>query len=135
MAFQMGVFSATTRAYNHAMANEVARELRKTMSVPERKLWRALSGRKVSGFKFRRQHPNGPYTADFICLERRLVVEVDGSQHAGDDQIEHDKRRTQWLQAEGYRVIRFWSNDVMQSIDGVVQSILDELESARDTPI
>ena len=108
------------------MANERARDLRKTMNVPERKLWRALSDRKAGGFRFRRQHPIGPYIADFVCLERRLVVEVDGGQHAGDDQIEHDRRRTEWLQAEGYGVIRFWSNDVMQSLDGVFQSILDE---------
>ncbi len=112
------------------MANERARDLRKTMSVPERKLWRALSGRKVSGLRFRRQHPIGPFIADFVCLERQLVVEVDGSQHALGDQIEYDIRRTEWLKAEGYRVIRFWSNDVMQSLDGVVQSILEAAMNA-----
>ncbi len=112
------------------MANERARDLRKTMTVPERKLWRALSDRKVSGFRFRRQHPIGLFIADFVCLERQLVVEVDGSQHTENDQIEHDTRRTEWLQAEGYRVIRFWSNDVMQSIDGVVQSILEAATNA-----
>ncbi len=117
------------------MANERARDLRKTMTVPERKLWRALSDRKVSGFRFRRQHPIGLFIADFVCLERQLVVEVDGSHHALGDQIEHDKRRTQWLNVEGYRVIRFWSNDVMQSLDGVVQSIVEELERTRNTPI
>ena len=69
------------------MANQRARELRKTMSVPERKLWRELRDRSAAGFRFRRQHPLGPYIADFVCLERRLVIEVDGGQHGEDDQI------------------------------------------------
>jgi 5-methyltetrahydrofolate--homocysteine methyltransferase len=108
------------------MVNERARSLRKTMTGPERKLWRELSGRAAGGLRFRRQHPIGPYIADFVCLEKRLVVEVDGELHALDDQIEHDRRRTAWLESEGYRVIRFWSNEVMDNIGGVVEAIMHE---------
>ncbi len=118
------------------MANERARELRRTMSVPERKLWRALSNPKAGGMRFRRQHPMGHYIVDFICLERRLVVEVDGGQHGHDTQIAHDQRRSQWLNAEGYRVLRFWANEVMSNTEGVIAMIVNEALSVptRDTP-
>jgi very-short-patch-repair endonuclease len=107
------------------MANKRARELRRTMNAPERKLWRALSNRNAGGLRFRRQHPIGIYIADFICLERRLVVEVDGGQHGDDAQIAHDTRRTEWLNAEGYRVLRFWANEVMSNSEGVVLAIVE----------
>ena len=122
------------------MANERARELRRTMNAPERKLWRSLSDRKAAGLRFRRQHPIGIYIADFICLERRLVVEVDGGQHGEDVQIAHDLRRTAWLNAEGYRVLRFWSNEVMSNTDGVIAMIVGEamnpspLRGEEETP-
>ncbi|MEQ1717803.1 MAG: endonuclease domain-containing protein [Hyphomicrobium sp.] len=106
------------------MANERARELRKTMSTPERKLWRALSNRQAGDLRFRRQHPIGPYVVDFVCLERRLVIEVDGGQHGEAAQMAHDVRRSAWLQSEGFAVLRFWSNDVMRDCDGVVEAIL-----------
>lgn len=78
----------------------------------------------------------GIYFVDFICLERRLVIEVDGSQHGEVAQIAHDLRRTEWLNAEGYRVVRFWSNDVMGNIEGVVATIEREASpsTARSTP-
>ena len=106
------------------------------MSVPERNLWRALSNRHAGGFRFRRQHPMGPYIVDFICLERRLVIEVDGSQHGFDAQILRDQRRTEWLEREGYRVVRYWSNEVMNNSDGVVAMIMETARSmpSRDTP-
>ena len=108
------------------MANERARHLRKNMTGPERKLWRELSRRAAGGLRFRRQHPIGPYIADFVCLDKRLIVEVDGETHALDEQIEHDKRRSAWLEGEGYRVIRFWSNEVNENIGGVVETIMHE---------
>ena len=106
------------------------------MTAPERKLWRALSNRQAGGLRFRRQHPMGLYIADFVCLERRLVIEVDGSQHGYDAQIAHDMKRTEWLTNEGYRVIRFWAGEVMGNTVGVVATIIDEAMSrpARDTP-
>ena len=118
------------------MANERARELRKTMSAPERKLWRALSNGQAGGLRFRRQHPMGTYVVDFVCLDRHLVIEVDGSQHGHNAQMVHDQKRTQWLEDEGYRVIRFWANEVMSNTDGVVATIMHEAISSqtRDTP-
>ena len=114
------------------MANERARELRRTMNAPERKLWRALSDRKAGGLRFRRQHPIGIYITDFVCLERRLVVEVDGGHHGEAAQIAHDERRTLWLNAEGYRVLRFWANEVMSNTEGVVEMIVEAALSMPD---
>ena len=78
------------------MANERARALRKNMSDAEWKLWQSLRRGQIEGYRFRRQHPIGPYTADFVCLEKRLIIEVDGGQHAEEMQIEHDAKRTDW---------------------------------------
>ncbi len=117
------------------MANERARTLRKTMSDGERKLWHALRAKQVEGARFRRQHPIGPYIADFVCLERRLVVEVDGGHHTEDVQIAHDARRDSWLRAEGYRVMRVPTAEVFANIPGVVDTIwaaLQEMPSARE---
>jgi len=114
------------------MANERARALRKTMSAPERKLWHALRARQIEGARFRRQHPIGSYVVDFVCLERRLVVEVDGGQHTEDEQIAHDARRDRWLEAEGYRVLRVPTIEVYGNIAGVVDAIWATL---RDMPL
>ena len=106
------------------------------MNAPERTLWRALSDRKAGGLRFRRQHPIGIYVVDFICLEKKLIVEVDGSQHGHPAQIAHDERRTAWLNAEGYHVLRFWANEVMGNTEGVVVTIMDaaQPQPGRDTP-
>jgi very-short-patch-repair endonuclease len=114
------------------MPNERARALRKTMSDGERKLRHVLRVRQVDGMRFRRQHPIGPYIADFVCLERRLVIEVDGGHHTEDGQIVHDARRDLWLNAEGYRVLRFPTIDVFQNLYGVVDSIWAALQEADD---
>jgi len=116
------------------MANERARTLRKTMSDGERKLWYALRAKQVEGARFRRQHPIGRYIADFVCLERRLVVEVDGAHHTEDDQIARDARRDSWLRGEGYHVMRVPAAEVFGNISGVVDTIwatLQELPSVR----
>jgi very-short-patch-repair endonuclease len=108
--------------------------LRKTMSNAERELWNALRERRVEGARFRRQHPIGAYIVDFICLERKLVVEVDGGQHTEDDQITHDRRRDVWLASEGYRVLRVPNVEVYGNLSGVVDTIwaaLQELPSVR----
>ena len=113
------------------MANERARELRRTMSVPERKLWRELSNRQAGGLRFRRQHPLGIYIVDFVCLERKLIIEVDGGQHGEYEQMVHDQRRTEWLSNEGYRVIRFWAHEVMGNLEGIVETIMHEAETEK----
>jgi len=105
------------------MANERARALRKTMSDAERKLWHALRAGQIEGARFRRQHPIGGYVVDFVCLERRLVVEVDGGQHTEDEQVAHDARRDRWLESEGYRVLRVPTGEVYGNIAGVVDTI------------
>src|SRR5262245_60720308 len=105
------------------MANERACTLRKSMSSAERLLWRGLRARQVDGARFRRQHPIGSYIVDFVCLERRLVVEVDGGQHTEDDHIASDARRDRWLGGEGYRVMRVSTTDVYSNLAGVLDTI------------
>jgi very-short-patch-repair endonuclease len=94
----------------------LARQLRKNSTAAERKLWRYLQARSLAGFKFVRQRPIGPYIVDFVCRERRLVIEVDGGQHADN---KRDAIREQWLVAHRYRVLRFWNNEVLENIEGV----------------
>jgi very-short-patch-repair endonuclease len=103
------------------MPIENARRLRKDATDAERKLWSALRDKQLEGFKFRRQVPIGDFVADFVCLSQRLIIEVDGGQH--DTEREKDAARTAWLRARGYRVIRFWNNDVLGNLEGVVQMI------------
>src|SRR5207237_2204899 len=103
------------------MANERARRLRREQADAEAKLWRRLRAHKLPGYWFRRQVPLGPYIVDFACLEMRLLIEVDGSQHA--DQVEHDSRRTAWLESQGFRVLRFWNDEVLKESDDVVETI------------
>jgi len=100
-----------------------ARSLRRMSTDAERSLWSVLRNRRLAGLKFRRQHPIGPYIADFYCEQKRLVVEVDGGQHTP----ERDDDRTVWLARHGIRVIRFWNIDVLRNRDGVVAMILQEL--------
>ena len=104
-----------------------ARQLRVTATDAEARLWQRLRNRMLGGFKFRRQFPVGPYIADFVCIERKLIVELDGGQHA--DNLA-DERRTRFLELRGYRVIRFWNPDVLSNTDGVLEMILLELEKA-----
>jgi len=103
-----------------------ARELRRSATDAERYLWYHLRNRSFAGFKFRRQFPIGPYFADFCCHELRLVVEVDGGQHA--EHIEQDAGRTAFLQSNGYRVLRFWNSQVFYELDAVLESIRLELQ-------
>jgi adenine-specific DNA-methyltransferase len=108
---------------------ERARELRKRPSDAEVRLWSRLRRRALAGYRFRRQTPIGRYFVDFFCPERRLVVEVDGGQHAF--QLSYDKVRTEWLESRGYRVIRFWASDVLRDTDVVLEGILRALRDDR----
>ena len=103
----------------------LARENRQAMTDAERKLRFALRDRRLSGRKFGRQVVIGPWIADFACLERRLVIEVDGGQHAAS---RSDRMRAADIRRRGFRLLRFWNPDVLDNIDGVLESILAELE-------
>jgi very-short-patch-repair endonuclease len=102
-----------------------ARQMRKNPTDAERRLWSYLRGRQGNGFKFRRQHPIGPFIVDFCCIEKKLVIELDGEQHL--DAQQYDASRTEQLQKEGYRVIRFWNVAVLTNIAAVLEQISVEL--------
>lgn len=89
------------------------------MTEAERKIWQRLRSGQLQGFKFRRQHPIPPYIADFCCIEKQLIVELDGSQHQQDA----DSARTQYLQAQGWRIARFWDNDALMHTEAVLDAI------------
>jgi very-short-patch-repair endonuclease len=111
---------------------DIARRLRANATGAEIRLWQHLRRSPMLGTHFRRQVPIGPYIADFACMAARLIVEVDGSQHGLDSGISRDAERTRWLEQEGYRVIRFWNNEVNRNIRGVLEAIHAELYGSLD---
>ncbi len=113
----------------HAGTRERARRLRAVGTEVERRLWARLRNRQLGGAKFRRQHPLGDYVVDFVCRESCLVVELDGGQHGEDTQRRADARRTEYLESLGYRVLRFWNNEVIENIEGVLQRIAEHIRS------
>ena len=102
-----------------------AGELRKEPTPAERKLWSYLRGNKLNGVSFRRQHAIGNYVPDFVSIKRKIIIELDGSQHL--EQAEHDIERSQYFESLGYKVIRFWNNWVMNDIEGVIRAIQNAL--------
>ena len=111
-----------------ALKHEFARALRNNATHAERKLWHCLRDKRLNGFKFRRQQPIGPFVADFYCAGAKLIIELDGSQHADGEHPGYDMRRTEWLQARGYRVLRLWNSDVLSDSDYGLGCILHEIE-------
>ena len=103
-------------------------ELRKEPTPAERKLWSRIRNDQL-GVNFRRQHAIGSYIPDFVCIQKKLIIELDGSQHL--EQAKYDEERTKVLEAQGYKVIRFWNNDVMNRIDSVLTLILDTVNDAN----
>jgi very-short-patch-repair endonuclease len=110
------------------MYHELARELRKNMTDAERRLWSRLRGRQFGGFKFRRQAPIGPYIVDFVCFERKLIVELDGGQHVV--RASEDDARTSWLKSQGFEVLRYWNHDVFGDIGPLLEAIWFALRAA-----
>ena len=110
-----------------------ARRLRRQSTDAERALWSQLRDRRLEGVRFRRQAPIGWYIADFVSHERKLIVELDGGQHAG--RRAYDARRTRWLESRGYKVLRFWNDDVLLRLTSVLEAIAQELrESPPESP-
>ena len=98
-----------------------AKELRKNSTETEIFMWKYLRNRQIEGYKFRKQEPIGKYIADFVCFEKKIIVEVDGGQHAL--QKEKDEKRDNWLKVQDFTVLRFWDNEVFNNIEGVLEVI------------
>lgn len=112
--------------YNQNSKKEIlsrVRNLRRNQTPQEIILWSRLRNRKVKDLKFRRQHLIGKYIVDFVCLERKLIVELDGWQHKIETHKEYDKERTEFLIEEGFEVLRFWNNEINNNLDGVILRI------------
>ena len=108
-----------------------ARQLRRDQTDAEQTLWARLRDRQLCGAKFRRQHPVGPFVADFCCTQRRLVVELDGGQHAVE--VAADHKRSRFLEEQGYRVLRFWNHDVLKDTVAVLERIAEVLNPLTPT--
>jgi very-short-patch-repair endonuclease len=114
---------STPKVYHRAI------QLRKEPTTAEAKLWAYLRGNKLDGVNFRRQHAIGKYIVDFCSLKKKLVIELDGSQHLGQE--EYDQERTLYLKSQGYRVIRFWNDQVMNDMEGVIKTIVYAIDSSN----
>ena len=105
------------------------------MTDAERAIWSSVRNRQLGGFKFRRQRPIGSYIVDFVCVEKKIVIEIDGGQHALN--TEHDDKRSEFLRNKGYRILRFWNSDVLKEKNAVLEEIilhLEESPSPRPSP-
>ena len=105
-----------------------ARKLRREQTDAERILWTRLKNKQLEGVKFRRQQLIGLYIVDFVSFEKRLVLEIDGGQHNEGEMRERDKDRTMWLKESGYQVLRFWNNEVLLNIEGVLERVREALK-------
>jgi len=103
-----------------------ARKLRIKQTDVERLLWRYLRSKRMANLKFRRQEPIGKYIVDFVCFEKKIVIELDGSQHIESNNSEKDRERDKWLSNEGFLVLRFWDNDIFKNLEGVLEAIREK---------
>ncbi len=99
----------------------LAKKLRCRSTEAEKLVWRYLRARRLAGLKFRRQHPIGKYITDFICLEKGIIIEIDGGQHANERN--KDREREAWLKNQGFKVLKFWNNEVLENLEGVLEAI------------
>ena len=107
---------------------EFARQLRRQLTDAERLLWTRLRNRQLGRWKFRRQQPIGPYIVDFVCFDKKLVLEIDGGQHNEENARKSDQGRNAWLEDRGYRILRFWNTEVLVNMEGVWEAIRHALE-------
>jgi very-short-patch-repair endonuclease len=117
----------------HPIVRQRARQLRRDQTDAEQTLWAHLRDRQLCGAKFRRQHPVGPFVADFCCPQRKLVVELDGGQHAAE--VAADQKRSRFLEVQGYRVLRFWNHDVLGNTEAVLERIVEVLSDPHPCPL
>src|SRR3954447_1834138 len=115
-----------------SIGSTFARGRRGRQTPTESRLWHHLRNRRLNGHKFRRQVPLGRYVVDFLCVERGLVIEVDGGQHALD--TKHERDRTKWVRDHGWRVIRFWTTELNDNFEGVIETVLAALEPGASSP-
>jgi very-short-patch-repair endonuclease len=113
---------------------DLKRRLRSDMTGPETRLWPRLRARQLQRLKFRRQHGIGPYIVDFYCPEQSLVIEVDGDSHADADQIVKDQLRDRYFQSLGLHVIRYFNDDIVKNLDGVLEDLAERLSSGSTSP-
>jgi very-short-patch-repair endonuclease len=118
---------------NRLIARQRARQLRRDQTDAEQRLWAKLRDRQLCGAKFRRQHLIGPFIADFCCAQGKVIVELDGGQHAED--VAADEKRSRFLEAQGYRVLRFWNHDVLKGTDAVLERIAEALSDPHPCPL
>ena len=105
-----------------------AKEMRSNMTPAETKMWRFLRGKRFQCLKFKRQVLIGNYIVDFLCEDKKIIIEIDGGQHNEELNIQSDKNRTRYLENNGYKVLRFWNDEVMKNINGVMEVIFREIE-------
>ena len=103
--------------------NIVARKLRKNQTPQERKMWNLLRNHQFYNLEFRRQHPIENYIVDFVCRKKKIIVELDGGQHNENENIVYDEQRTKYLESKGYKVIRFWNNEIDKNFEGVFKEL------------
>jgi len=115
------------KIYMGKQLTQRARALRQQSTEAEKQLWCYLRGKQLEGAKFRRQQPIGEYIVDFVSFSRKLVVEVDGGQHTQPREQLRDRRRDAWLQEQGFTVLRFWNNDVLKNVEGVIEAVRNNL--------
>lgn len=114
--------------FNNPNFKTVRQDLRKQMTDPEMLLWSRIKNQQLDGHKFRRQYSIGPYIVDFYCPRLKLVIEIDGGQHAERENEEYDRSRTDYFKSMNIKVVRFWNNEVLNNLDGVYQNILAQIK-------
>jgi len=113
----------------------LAKELRQNQTEAEKLLWASLRSLRPDGAKFRRQRPIDDYIVDFVHLDKKLIIEVDGGQHNETKTIASDNKRKAYLESQGFHILRFWNNDVLKNMDGVIEKITDTLSELSPSPL
>ena len=129
IAQQRSLIQSQSMLYTRSKTLKRARDLRRNHTEAEKRLWGYVRDKRLQGHKFNRQVPVGPFIADFLCFEARLIIEIDGATHGEAHEVAYDERRTVFLNSQGYRVMRCTNLDVFENLTGVLDTILSALES------